>query len=179
MNNKRRPRTICRGAILSIVLVGVFMSTYGSRSSLAQAEEATPSKVQDQGGCSNSQHPSPATTVTSSPTPTAAGRMLYVDPVTGQRLPSSSSSAPQPEIPDTLRNATSKSSEGLEWQPLPGGGQYLDYKGRNQTALQAKVGPDGKPRIGHFGVLEHHADTVKKESQTELEEGSQEEQNAK
>ena len=179
MNNERRPRTICRGAILSIVLVGVFMSTHDDRSSLAQAEEATPSKAQAQGGCFDSQQLSPATTVTSSPAPTAAGRMLYVDPATGQRLPSPIGGALQPGIPDKLRNALSKSSEGLEWQPLPGGGQYLDHKGRNQTALEARVGPDGKPRIGHLGALEHQADTVKKESQTEREEGSQEEQNAK
>lgn len=73
-----------------------------------------------------------------STTPARGGMMGYIDPETGQitDTPRTTKQAPI-ELSPEMENAMSTSSEGLveEKSSLPGGGDYIELKGRFQSPL--------------------------------------------
>lgn len=70
-----------------------------------------------------------------------AGRILYVDPETGERT------APPPAVVEReaarRRAGAVRADTGLVKEPLPGGGFRVDLQGRFQTARRKIVQPDG------------------------------------
>lgn len=50
-----------------------------------------------------------------------------------------------------LRNALSRSTEGLVFQRSPGGGVVVDLQGRFQNVSVARIGADGEIRTGCVG----------------------------
>jgi hypothetical protein len=85
-------------------------------------------------------------------TATQGGMMGYIDPETGQitDTPRTTKQAPIELSPD-LENAMSTSSEGLveEKSPLPGGGYFIDLKGRFQSPLVGIQDKDGNINFIH------------------------------
>ena len=73
-----------------------------------------------------------------------AGMRIYLDPTTGQFSPEPVGPRPM-EVPESLRNALSTSSQGLvsEESPYPGGGVMLRLGGRFQCAAVATVDEKG------------------------------------
>ncbi|UJB65240.1 hypothetical protein YS110_11015 [Acidovorax sp. YS12] len=80
------------------------------------------------------------------------GMMGYIDPETGQitDTPPTTKQAPI-ELSPELQNAMSTSSEDLaeEKSPLPGGGHFIDLKGRFQSPLLGTQDKDGKINFIH------------------------------
>ncbi len=83
---------------------------------------------------------------------TQGGMMGYIDPETGQitDTPRTTKQAPI-ELSPELENAMSTSSEGLveEKSPLPGGGDYIELKGRFQSPLIGTQDKDKKINFIH------------------------------
>jgi hypothetical protein len=83
---------------------------------------------------------------------TQGGMMGYIDPETGEitDTPRTTKQAPI-ELSPELENAMSTSSEGLveEKSPLPGGGDYIELKGRFQSPLIGTQDKDKKINFIH------------------------------
>lgn len=80
--------------------------------------------------------------------PRAAGMRVYRDPKTGKFGVPPPSSAARRRAP-TLQQALSRSHEGLEevYNDGPGGGVFVDLRGRFLAPVVARKGPDGKVSV--------------------------------
>jgi len=75
------------------------------------------------------------------PTAATAGQWIHVDPETGRvGAPQPGSAAGAAIAADP---AFSTSHEGLVVEPAPGGGEMVDLQGRFNSAMWARVKPDG------------------------------------
>lgn len=93
--------------------------------------------------------------------------MGYIDPETGQitDTPRTTKQAPI-ELSPEMENAMSTSSEGLveEKSALPGGGDYIELKGRFQSPL---IGIQKKDKKIDFIHPTHQKNTSKPERENE------------
>jgi hypothetical protein len=71
-----------------------------------------------------------------------AGYRVTIDPNTGE-LKDEPAPIDMSNLPASLQNALSTSSEGLELVDAPGGGQMVDLRGRFQNTSVARVEADG------------------------------------
>jgi hypothetical protein len=80
------------------------------------------------------------------PTPASGPSMrAYVDPATGKLL---KKPPPGARVPPATAES-SRSSQGLVEEPVPGGGVKVDLQGRFRSPLVATVRPDGSVGVRH------------------------------
>lgn len=77
----------------------------------------------------------------------SAQKRVFIDPETGLRLEQPPEGA-APLVPNTRLPLP---EPVLVEVPEPGGGFRVDTRGRFQKPLEATIGPDGKPVVGHPG----------------------------
>lgn len=79
-----------------------------------------------------------------------AGVSVHIDPETGEILGYRRVERPLDRLDDRLREALSRSSEGLEPVVLPDGSVQVDLQGRFRHLGVARIGNDGQPYLGCF-----------------------------
>ena len=85
----------------------------------------------------------------------ASGMTIHIDPQTGAILKEPAPGAVPLKLTPQLKNALSKSHEGLVETPssVPGGGVKVDLQGRFQSPLVVTIDAEGKVKLQHLDEL--------------------------
>lgn len=85
----------------------------------------------------------------------ASGMTIHIDPRTGAILKEPVPGTVPLKLTPQLKNALSKSHEGLVETPssVPGGGVKVDLQGRFQSPLVVTIDADGKVKLQHLDEL--------------------------